>query len=110
VLEAVLIMQNGYPFRLDHSHFREKYHMLIRGTEPMRHKAMLFDRSLFAVYQKIGDKLPSDYDALVRAARAARRKGELPLDMSQDQCVLMKQLLLDSLVTNSEVLQAIEVG
>jgi myosin heavy subunit len=33
VFEAVIIMQNGYPFRLAHAQFRATYHMLVAGAD-----------------------------------------------------------------------------
>ena len=111
VLEAVLIMQNGYPFRLHHSEFREKYHMLIQGAGPVRHKPLLYDVALFAAYQSNKSTLPVNFDALVAAAAAGKRKGELPLDMTAGQCALMKSLIIESASADvAEVLQGMEVG
>ena len=47
VFEAVLIMQNGYPFRLSHLEFRERFHMLITNKVD---KNILFDSDSFDIY------------------------------------------------------------
>jgi hypothetical protein len=40
VFEAVIIMQNGYPFRLSHLEFRNRYHMLAKSSPPSRRLAI----------------------------------------------------------------------
>lgn len=46
VFEAVIIMQNGYPFRRSHEDFRKQYHMLVRDASQ---HASLFDSSVHGV-------------------------------------------------------------
>lgn len=49
VFEAVIIMQNGYPFRLNHAEFRDSYHMLVQN--PI-YKPLLWNTDLFEAFDK----------------------------------------------------------
>lgn len=49
VFEAVIIMQNGYPFRFSLEDFRSNYHMLLLKHNPVFH-SFLFDKNLFNAY------------------------------------------------------------
>lgn len=42
VFEAVVIMQNGYPFRLSHEEFRNRYHMLVMSPQS---RSVMFNQS-----------------------------------------------------------------
>lgn len=91
VFEAVIIMQNGYPFRLSHQEFRSTYHMLVRGSQNRR---LLFDQVLFDHSLAASATLPSDGDDRSFAdapLSGAAQKGVRPF--SREQCQLMVKLI-----------------
>lgn len=83
VFEAVIIMQNGYPFRMPLLEFRKKYHMLLCSTDT---RVLLFEDELAKQYSNGSlslDKIP---------IKQIPQKG-LVRKFSREQCVLMIQLL-----------------
>jgi hypothetical protein len=91
VFEAVIIMQNGYPFRLTLFDFRKKYHMLLCHS---RFHAILFDDALMKEYangQDIGGERmgSSNRKADSKAVRT----------FSRQQCEEMLRLLIKSVDT-----------
>ena len=80
VFEAVIIMQNGYPFRLSHLEFRSQYHMLVE--HPQKH-ALLFDSNKLAEFTTTGN-LP-----------ATTLSSEVSGSFTRDQCKFMVSCLCE---------------
>lgn len=107
VFEAVIIMQNGYPFRLTLFDFRKKYHMLLCHS---RFHAILFDDALMKEYangQDIGGERmgSSNRKADSKAVRT----------FSRQQCEEMLRLLIKSVDTaatadHKDILRNCHVG
>ena len=107
VFEAVIIMQNGYPFRLTLFDFRKKYHMLLCHS---RFHAILFDDALMKEYangQDIGGERmgSSNRKADSKAVRT----------FSRQQCEEMLRLLIKSADTaasadHKDILRNCHVG
>ena len=107
VFEAVIIMQNGYPFRLTLFDFRKKYHMLLCHS---RFHAILFDDALMKEYangQDIGG------ERMVSSNRKADSKAVRTF--SRQQCEEMLRLLVKSVDTaatadHKDILRNCHVG
>ncbi|RYH31015.1 hypothetical protein EON65_03685 [archaeon] len=99
VFEAVIIMQNGYPFRLSHYDFLKTYHSLIVNAQ---YKELLFDTKLFTsfVYQLNKKELLVDINAFNRFLLEFNAKDgntkvgkRFVTDISREQCQLMIDLI-----------------
>ena len=83
VFEAVIIMQNGYPFRMPLFEFRQKYHMLLCSTNT---RVLLFEDELSKQYSSGSLSLDNLPVKLLPQKRLVRK-------FSREQCILMIQLL-----------------
>lgn len=91
VFEAVIIMQNGYPFRSSHQDFRTNYHMLVKDA---RNHRLLFDQTMheaYAVNSAHPSATPHDSDTVGTDAAVLAQKDVRPF--SREQCQLMVQFI-----------------
>eukprot|EP01033_Poteriospumella_lacustris_P012546 gene12547-8968_t len=102
VFEAVIIMQNGYPFRLDHAEFRDTYHVLVQDSI---YKSLLQDAALYQAFEAASNRqlLWADersfqpFAAPFIAQRKAKGKQHTRGPIVRKQCELMVNLIARSL-------------
>ena len=92
VFEAVIIMQNGYPFRRSHEDFRKHYHMLVRDKH-----ALLFDHALLMAHNNNTPPPPPPPLAVPNADGTVAKKIRKPsLPCSRAQCQLLVTLISET--------------
>jgi hypothetical protein len=84
VFEAVIIMQNGYPFRQPHLEFRAQYHMLLRDARQHR---LLFDEEAFQQFAS-SSGLPAG-----PAHVSGESRSKAPRPVTREQCVYLVRAL-----------------
>lgn len=89
VFEAVIIMQNGYPFRQPHVRFREQYHMLVRDKREHR---LLFDAEAFQLYA-FTSVLPEESTSIASEGDDATPGSKAPRPFTRDQCMFLVRAL-----------------